>query len=310
MPANPEVQSLLDFINALDAPPLAEQTLEEVRSAYGHLAVEEGEDVASVTDHVVTDGVHGDFGIRLYRPAGSNSGEDLPLLIWYHGGGFAIGGLDTADATVRALANAARIVVASVDYHLAPEHPYPAAVDDAVIALDWSIAHASTLGIDPERIAVGGDSAGGNLAAVVCQLARAAGRPSIALQLLVYPVTDLVGEYPSMAENGTGKLLTAELMDWFIEQYLGGRDASNPRVSPLRASDLSGLPRALVITAELDPLRDQGEAYAEALSAAGVPTDLVRYDGQIHGFFNLGFLSDCGDARTHAARALRRAFIP
>ena len=205
MPANPEVQSLLDFINALDAPPLAEQTLEEVRSAYGHLAVEEGEDVASVTDHVVTDGVHGDFGIRLYRPAGSNSGEDLPLLIWYHGGGFAIGGLDTADATVRALANAARIVVASVDYHLAPEHPYPAAVDDAVIALDWSIAHASTLGIDPERIAVGGDSAGGNLAAVVCQLARAAGRPSIALQLLVYPVTDLVGEYPSMAENGTGK---------------------------------------------------------------------------------------------------------
>ena len=307
MPAKPEVQSLLDLINAQDMPPLAEQPLEQVRENYDRMATLSGEDVASTSDHMVESGVHGDFAIRVYRPAGSSEADTLPVLVWFHGGGFAIGSIATSDSTARALANAAHVAVASVGYHLAPEHPYPAAVDDAVAALDWVVTNSPELGIDSNRIAVGGDSAGGNLAAVVCQLAKAAKRPRLTFQLLVYPVTDLAGEQPSMTENATGKLLTKELMDWFAKQYLGGRDGSNPRVSPLRASDLSDLPPALVITAELDPLRDEGEAYAAALAAAGVPTELIRYDGEIHGFFGLDFLPDCADARSRAGRALRSA---
>lgn len=307
MPAKPEVQSFLDLINSMDGPPLAAQPIAQVRESYDLMAKLPGEDVASSTDHVVDCGAHGDFGIRVYRPAGSTDTDVLPLLVWFHGGGFAIGSVATADSTARALANAAQVAVASVDYHLAPEHPYPAAIDDAVASLDWVVSHSSELRIDPARLAVGGDSAGGNLAAVVCQLAKAAKRPRLSFQLLVYPVTDLVGEQPSMIENGTGMMLTKELMDWFAEQYLGGRDGSNPRVSPLRASDLSGLPPALVITAELDPLRDEGEAYAAALADAGVPTELVRYDGQIHGFFGFDFFPDCADARSQAGRAVQAA---
>lgn len=307
MPAKPEVQSFLDLINSMDEPSLAEQPIQQLRERYDLMAKLPGEDVAASTDHVVDCGVHGDFGIRVYRPVGSADSDILPLLVWYHGGGFAIGNVATADSTARALANAAQVSVASVDYHLAPEHPYPAAVDDAVASLEWVVTHASELRIDPTRLAVGGDSAGGNLAAVVCQLAKAAKHPRLGFQLLVYPVTDLVGEQPSMIENATGKLLTKELMDWFAVQYLGGRDGSNPRVSPLRASDLTGLPPALVITAELDPLRDDGEAYAKALTEAGVPTELVRYDGQIHGFFGFDFFPDCADARSRAGRAVHAA---
>jgi len=197
--------------------------------------------------------------------------------------------------------------VVSVDYRLAPEHPFPAAVDDAFDAVVWVAEHAAELHVDAGRVAVGGDSAGGNLAAVVSQMAKAAGGPSIAFQLLVYPATDLAMRHPSHVENGEGYFLTHDMMAWFTHQYLGGRDISNPRVSPLLAADLSGLPPALVITAEFDPLRDEGEDYAAKLAQAGGTVEQVRYDGEIHGFFDLDSFPDAADARRHAARSVAAA---
>ncbi len=303
-----EVQDFLDLINGLDMPPLEEQGPEAARAGYAQLAVIEGPAVAAVEDRTVTSGQHGDFAVRCYRPAGSVPGDTLGCLVWIHGGGFVIGDLDTADSTCRALANEAEVVVVSVDYHLAPEHPYPAAIDDVISALDWVVAHAGDLGVDVARLAVGGDSAGGNLAAVACQLARAAHSPVIAFQLLVYPAVDLAEDHPSRHENGEGYFLTQESMIWFGRQYLAGRDPATPRVSPLLASDLSRLPPAMVITAEFDPLRDEGLAYADALEAAGVPVERVHFDGEIHGFFDFDFLPDCAVARTRAAAAIRAAF--
>lgn len=302
------VQDFLDLINGLDMPPLADQGPEVARAGYAQLAVAEGPAVASVEDVTVTDGQHGDFAVRCYRPAGADPTDTLGCLVWIHGGGFVIGDLETGDSTCRVLANEAGVAVVSVDYHLAPEHPYPAAIDDVMTALDWVVAEAERLGIDPARLAVGGDSAGGNLTAVACQLARAAGGPQIAFQLLVYPVTDLAGDHPSRHENGEGYFLTQETMVWFARQYLGGRDAATPRVSPMLASDLSRLPPAMVITAEFDPLRDEGLAYADALQAAGIPVERLHFDGEIHGFFDFDFLPDSAVARSRAAAAIRRAF--
>lgn len=306
MPPTKEVQDLLDLLNSVDMPPVADQSIAEVRAGYAQLAVQPGPEVASVRDLEVTGGPHGPFGARVYTPA---DGATTPgCLLWIHGGGFVIGDLETADSTCRVLANEARVVVVSVDYHLAPEHSYPAAIDDVVTALDWVVANAGELGIDPTRLAVGGDSAGGNLTAVACQLARAAGGPHIAFQLLVYPAVDLAEDHPSRHENGEGYFLTQETMIWFGRHYLGGRDPATPRVSPLLASDLSRLPPAMVITAEFDPLRDEGFAYADALEAAGVPVERVHFDGEIHGFFDFDFLPDCAVARSRAAAAIRRTF--
>jgi acetyl esterase len=308
VPVKPEVQSILDLLNAA-AIPLDEQTPAQLRAGFAQMAVAEGEPVGAIVDHEV-DGPNGPFTIRTYRPAAAAEADGLPVLVWFHGGGFVLGDLATTDSTACALANGSGALVASVDYHLAPEHPFPAAVDDAATAIDWVVANADDLGVDPARLAVGGDSAGGNLAAVATQLAKAARRPAIAFQLLVYPVTDLAGDYPSMRDNAEGYFLTAPIMEWFAQHYLGGRDGSNPRVSPMRSTDLSGLPPALVITAEFDPLRDEGEAYAAALEAAGVPVEQVRFDGEIHGFFGMDFLPDCVEARALASRALRHALIP
>ncbi len=303
-----EVQDLLDLIESAGLPPLSEMSLDDARASYARLAVQPGPEVAAVRNLHVTDGPHGPFGVRVYEPSET---EDTPgCLVWIHGGGFVIGDLETADSTCRVLANEAGVVVVSVDYHLAPEHPYPAAVDDVVTALGWVVDHAEDLGIDPDRLAVGGDSAGGNLAAVACQLARAAGRPRIAYQLLVYPAVDLAGAHPSRRENGEGYFLTDDTMTWFRLQYLGGRDPSTPRVSPLLASDHSRLPPAMVVTAEFDPLRDEGLAYADALEAAGVPVERVHFEGQIHGFFDFDFLPECAVARSRAASALRDVVGP
>ncbi len=303
-----EVQDFLDLINGLDMPPLADQGPEAARAGYAQLASTEGPEVAAVEDHTVTGGQHGEFAVRAYRPAGSTADDALGCLVWIHGGGFVIGDLDTADSTCRVLANEAAAVVVSVDYHLAPEHPYPAAIDDVMTALDWVVTRADDLGIDPARLAVGGDSAGGNLAAVACQLARAAHTPAIAFQLLVYPAVDLAEDHPSRRENGEGYFLTQESMVWFGRQYLAGRDPATPRVSPLLASDLTRLPPAMVITAEFDPLRDEGAAYADALEAAGVPVERVHFEGEIHGFFDFDFLPDSAVARSRAAAAIRAAF--
>ena len=306
MPPDEAVQQFLDFLNGLDMPPLGDVGPEAARAGYAQLATIEGPPVAAVHDHIVSSGQHGDFTVRSYHP--SDTAETTGALVWIHGGGFVLGDLDTADSTCRTLANEAGVVVVSVDYHLAPEHPFPAAIDDVVAALRWVVEQSGQLGIDPDRLAVGGDSAGGNLTAVACQLARAAGGPAIAYQLLVYPVVDLSGDHPSHHENAEGYFLTLENMRWFSEQYLAGRDPASPRVSPLLAADLSDLPPAMVITAEFDPLRDEGIAYAEALEAAGVPVEHRHFDTEIHGFFDLDFLPDCAVARGLAADAVRRAF--
>ncbi|MDQ1375382.1 MAG: acetyl esterase, partial [Actinomycetota bacterium] len=230
----------------------------------------------------------------------------LPVLVFFHGGGFVIGDLDTHDQVCRQLANGSHAIVVAVDYRLAPEHPYPAAPDDCFAATTWIHEHATELGGDPTRMAVAGDSAGGNLAAVVAQEARDKGGPPLKAQILIYPATDLSMQHPSITENGEGYLLTKEGMDWFMGHY--APDVDDVRCSPLAAVDLSGLPPALVITAEFDPLRDEGEAYAAHLREAGVPVVLSRYDGMIHGFFQLGVLLDAGTkAVDEAARALAAA---
>jgi acetyl esterase len=250
-------------------------------------------------------GPAGEIPVRVYRP---NAGDGLPVVVYFHGGGWVCGSLKTHDNVCRSLANGVGAVVVSVDYRMAPEDKFPAAVDDAFAATQWVHEHAAELGVDAARLAVAGDSAGGNLAAVVSLLARDAGGPPIAFQLLVYPVTDHEFTSRSMEENAEGYFLTRGDMQWFFSHYLrSDADGDDPRVSPIRASDLRNLPPALVITAEYDPLRDQGKAYAEALRAAGNEVEAVSYDGMFHGFFGMDAMIDVAKvALDDAADALRR----
>ena len=247
---------------------------------------------------------------RLYRPKNVPTSTRLPALIFFHGGGWVIGDLETHDVLCRQLTAAAGISVVNVDYRLAPEHRYPAAVEDAWAATRWVETHAAELAIDPTRLAVGGDSAGGNLAAVVALLARDQGGPSLALQVLTYPVTDVAAESPSYAEFADGFLLTRDSMRWFIEHYVPERkDRLDWRASPLRAASLAGVAPALVVTAGFDPLRDEGEAYARRLREAGVRVDMICYGGMIHGFAPMGRLIETGNrAVAHTAASLRQAF--
>ncbi|OFJ54716.1 alpha/beta hydrolase [Mycolicibacterium grossiae] len=260
-------------------------------------------DVAELT----VPGPAGDLGARHYAPPGSTGGE--PLLVFFHGGGFVVGDLDTHDALCRLLCRDAGVHVLSVDYRLAPEHKAPAAGEDCYAAYRWAVAHAADLGADPARIAVGGDSAGGNLATVVCQTARAAGDvPLPALQLLIYPATNFAEDTRSKTLFAEGFFLTKPHMDWFRDNYLLGAsvDVADPRISPLLADDLSGLPPAIVVTAGFDPLRDEGNRYADALAAAGVPVDRREYGSLVHGFANF-FAMGGGSATATAdvAAALR-----
>jgi len=225
-----------------------------------------------------------------------------------HGGGFVVGNLATHDNTCRFLAKHADLRVLAVDYRLAPEHPFPAAVDDAFAALRWVGEHAAELGGDPTRIAVAGDSAGGNLSAVVAQLARDAGGPDLKFQLLFYPATTMDTALPSMAENADAPVLAAADIDTFLELYVGGQDqAALPATfAPARAESFAGLPPAYIATAEYDPLRDEGEAYADALEAAGVPVVARRYDGMIHGFVSMPMLfPEADDAVAQIADAVQ-----
>jgi acetyl esterase len=307
VPAHPQVQTLLDAMAQVGSPQIHEVSPDEARAMLRNLAaMEVPEEVQRVDDRLVPSDA-GDIPVRVYTPHAA-VGEAHGVLVWYHGGGFVIGDLETADATCRALANRAGCVVVSVDYRLAPEHPAPAALDDCVAALIWTVENFELLGVDASKVAVGGDSAGGNLAALVCQRVRAEFGPDIDFQLLVYPVTDLTMSHPSIDENAEGYFLTKQAMAWFIAHYLGDGEPKDPAVSPLHADDVAGLPPALVITAELDPLRDEGEAYAARLRDAGVPTDLLRYEGQIHGFFAMAaMLDDARDALDRAGAALRAA---
>ena len=248
--------------------------------------------------------------IRVYRPAGVPASTPLPALVFFHGGGWVIGDLETHDVLCRQLTAGAGISVVNVDYRLAPEHKFPAAVDDAWATTRWVAAHASEIGIDRTRLAVGGDSAGGNLAAVVAILARDHGGPTLALQVLTYPVTDVAAESASYVDFADGFMLTRDSMRWFIAQYLPRKqDALDWRVSPLRASSLAGVAPALVVTAGFDPLRDEGDAYARRLREAGVRVDTICYGGMIHGFVPMGRLIETGNrAVAHAAASLRQAF--
>jgi acetyl esterase len=235
----------------------------------------------------------------------------LPVLVWYHGGGWVIGDLDTADTTCRKLASRSGALVVSVDYRLAPEHPAPAPFEDAWAALCWVEREAPGLGGDPSRLAVGGDSAGGNLSALVAVRARDVGGPVLRYQLLVYPATDLTRSLPSHTENGEGYLLTTESMSWFLGHYLGPADDPKlPSLSPIYTDDLSGVADGFIITGELDPLRDEGEAYAARLRESGVAVDVRRYDGMIHGFFQMGAVTPVADAAvSDAASHLRAALV-
>jgi acetyl esterase len=252
-------------------------------------------------------GQAGRIPARLYVPGGLPAGAAAPLLVYFHGGGWVIGDLDTHDGVCRFLAAAAGTAVLAVDYRLAPEHPFPAAVEDAWAGFAWALTNAAELGIDPARIAVGGDSAGGNLAAVVSLLARAGGGPMPAMQLLIYPPTDSAGDLPSRQLFSEGFLLTKGDMDAFERAYLPpGTDATDPRVSILLAPDLRGLPPAYVATAGFDPLRDEGEAYALRMREAGVQVALRRHPGLIHSFANQTAISRTArGAMLEAAGALR-----
>ena len=272
----PEIQAVLDELNAAPGPPPHEIPVEDARAGHNQEAARlcgEGEPVAEVRDLRV-----GEVPVRTFRPAGAGP---LPVVVYLHGGGWMMGTLDSYDALLRALANASGAIVAGVDYRLAPEHRYPAALEDSLAAIRWLAEHAGELGGDGARLAVAGDSAGGNLAAVAARRLR----DEIRYQVLVYPVTDAVLDTASYVVFNDGHGLSAASMQRFWRLYLDGADPADPDAAPLRARDLAGVAPAFVLTAEEDVLRDEGEAYAAALRDAGVLTELVRWPGTIHGFF-------------------------
>lgn len=306
MALDPQAKALLDALAQLGGPPILQSEPAEVREAMAAMEAmsdASDEEVREVVDRTIP-GPGGDLPVRIYTPVLATEGAPQACLVWYHGGGWVIGDLDTTDGVCRALCGRAAATVISVDYRLAPEHPYPAALDDAEAAFDWVRDHAEDLYLAPDRIAVGGDSAGGNLAALVAQSRRG----QVAFQLLIYPATDLTNSHPSHEENAEGYLLTRDHMVWFTQHYLGDQDRTDPRVSPLHAGDLSGVAPAFVLTAEFDPLRDEGEAYAARLEDAGVEVAARRYDGMIHAFFGLrGAIDRADEALDEAAAALTRA---
>ena len=316
MTIDPAAAALLQQMADAGMPALNELPPIEARAAAeGFIALGgPGDDVAEVIDRTVP-GPHGEIPIRMYYPhRKSGAGDDnraRPGLLYFHGGGWVIGTLDSTDAICKAVANRAACVVVSVDYRLAPEHKFPIPLDDCFAATTWVADHGDEIGIDSARIAVGGDSAGGNIAAAVAIRARDEAGPALCLQLLVYPVTNHDFSTASYAANGDGYLLTTDMMRWFWDHYLrSDTDGQNPLASPLRATNLSNLPPALVITAEFDPLRDEGEAYAAALRNAGVAVTHTRDPGMIHAFWQmLAVFEAASTAADQAAEELRKAFV-
>jgi acetyl esterase len=296
VPLDPQARMLLDQLEAIGSMPMSQQTPAEARAGFLLLAAVAGPADAPVpTEDRTVPGPAGEIPVRVYRP---QSDEPLPVVVYFHGGGWVIGDITTHDTTCQRIAAGVPAVVVSVDYRLAPEHRFPAAVDDCDAATAWVSAHAAELGGDAARLAVAGDSAGGNLAAVIALRARDSGGAPIAFQLLVYPATDLTRSLPSHTENGEGYLLDTDAMTWFVGQYLVDADARHADASPLFVEDLTGLPPALVVTAEFDPLRDEGEAYAQRLRDAGVDATTSRYDGMIHGFYGLDSIFDSAKRAT------------
>ena len=310
MPLDPLAAGLLEQMAATGMPPLNEMSPADARLASaGFVALAgEPEPVGAVIDRTIP-GPAGEIPARIYAPLGA-AASPLPCLVYYHGGGWVLGDIAGVDTVLRAVANRAGCTVISIEYRLAPEHKFPAPLDDCYAALEWVAANAPMLGVDPGRLAVGGDSSGGNLAAAVALRARDHQGPVLRHQTLIYPVTNHDYGTESYAVNGDGYLLTREMMQWFWSQYLPtAEEGRNPWASPLAAGDLAGLPSAFVATAEFDPLRDEGEAYAARLAAAGVKVRQKRYEGQIHAFWQMvGVFPAALEAATDAAAELRGAF--
>jgi acetyl esterase len=301
MPVDPDIRRALEVREELGGEPLSAGTPQQARRAFREVTLElrDPAQLPAVADlrETTVPGPEGPLAARVYRPEGAGDAP-LPTLVFFHGGGWLFGDLDTHELQARSLCREVGAVVLSVAYRLAPEDPFPAAVQDALAATRWAAEHVGELGADPDRLAVAGDSAGGNLATVVARLARDDG-PPLAAQLLIYPVTETHGEHGSRVEFAEGYYLTRQDMEWFERHYEGVANPADPDISPLRAADLSGLAPAFVVTAEYDPLRDEGEAYASALQAAGVPVVRRRFDGMIHGFFGFALTSPA------AAQAVR-----
>ncbi len=346
-----EASAVIDQLNALGRPSFEEVGHEIARRGFEEMPpAGEFVDVASVENRTIKGPANNDIAVRIYRPGDGASTADaangngtLGCLVYFHGGGWVVGSIETHDRTCRALTTLAGIVTVSVDYRLAPEHRFPAAADDCCAATRWVMDNATELGIDPARVAVGGDSAGGNLAAAVALMCRdgasnasspisnASSRAvsnsassespnsdatidahhKLALQLLIYPVTDFDRDTHSMIANAEGYLLTRSAMIWFDDHYCPPEQRSNPYAAPLAADDPTGVAPAFVIVAGHDPLRDEGVAYAQKLADAGVPTTLIEYPGQFHGFFGMtSLLSQAHEAQELSALALGRALAP
>ena len=306
MPLDPQAKQVLEQIAALGLPANHLVSPSQARVNMKSRPRAAGPEVSRVEDRLIP-GPGLDIPVRIYTPTGSGP---FPILVWFHGGGWVVGDLETADPTARHLSVGAKCMVISVDYRLAPESKFPGAADDSYAATVWAAQHATRLNGDASKIAVGGDSAGGNLAAAVALMARDRGGLSLTFQLLVYPVTARDFDRSSYRQNAEGYGLTLDAMRWYWDHYLQHpEDASNPYAAPLVAENLKGLPPALVITAECDPLRDEGEAFAKRLQAAGVPTTYSLYDGMIHGFFGMTAVLDKGkQAVAEACAALQQAF--
>ncbi|MGO9058095.1 MAG: alpha/beta hydrolase [Candidatus Binataceae bacterium] len=310
MPLDQQTQALIDAMKSAGMVlEFEKMSAPDARKAMDQMAAATrgpGEPVAKVEDRSIP-GPEGKIPVRIYTP---ESQEPLPVLVFYHGGGWVIGSLDSHDALCRKITNAAGCAVVSVDYRLAPEAKFPAAAEDCYAATLWVAENAAALGCDPKRLAVGGDSAGGNLAAVVPLMAHDRGKPAIAYQVLMYPVTDGSLDTGSMRELAEGYFLTHGAMVWFWNHYVRDhKDRSHPYAAPINATELRNLPPALIITAEYDPLRDEGEAYAAKLRAAGVPVTCTRYDGTIHGFVSMADNLDQGKkALAQVVAGLKAAF--
>jgi len=286
MPLDPQVKAILEEDAERGLPPYSDLSPVAARKQMLDLSPPVDPQLAAsrVVDRLIP-GPQSNIPVRLYYPHGD---PPYALLVYYHGGGWVIGNLETHDALCQALAKTSECLVVAVDYRLAPEHPYPAAVEDAYAATCWAADNAVSLHADPKRLAVIGDSAGGALATVVSMMARDKGGPEISLQVLIYPITDYNFDTPSYSKNAQGYMLSRELMQWFWNHYLEDiAVAGHPYVSPLQAQNLDGLPQAMILTAGYDPLRDEGRAYAHKLQAYGIDTTYSHYEGMIHGFIRM-----------------------
>jgi acetyl esterase len=312
MPLDPDAQALLDAAIKAGRPAVETLTPVAARKMMRDLraAMKQPQPAVAEARDISIPGPHGAIPARLYRGHAAKAGEAQPVLVYFHGGGWVFGDIETHDNLSRSLANVADCTVISVDYRLAPEHKFPKAFDDCWAAVKWVVDNAASLVVDPNRVAVGGDSAGGNLAAAVCQMAAREGAPKLTYQVLFYPVADLSLSHDSFKRAGTGFNLTLAAMSWFRDLYLNdSKEADDWRASPLRAQDLRNVPSAYVTTAGCDPLCDEGEAYAKLLERNGVPVKFRHFPGQMHGFVAMsGFVAAADQALSDVGAELKRVW--